>query len=465
MLARRRTRSGWLFAALAGIAGLPGAAQSATPREIDLAAGPGAALRLDSTEISDEFGRKAEVCDVNGDGISDLVVSAPGASGINNSRFSTGEVSVIFAQRRAWAGAHPVDALQGGWLFGQDGYDDLGEGLGCGDLNADGFDDLFIGARDADGPSNTDPRMGEVRAYQPAMPWPSAVDLALESDLVVYGEEAEDELGRVRVGDINGDGFDDLCMAALWADGPNNSRNVAGEVYCYHGPLSFPGDSQIGDGRRDLTIYGPGEWSGLTLLALSDLNGDGIREIVAATYVDDHDVHSSVWVISPVDVDGDGFEQLADNCPLVANPDQLDMDGDRRGDACASDWDGDGLDDAADCAPADPAGGRPPAIEGVRVERAASTTTVSWSAEGLADLYDVSRGLLSALDGQDYGACQNHRDPDRTDTVFEDAEVLPAGDGYFYVVRGVDTDCPATGTWGAASDGTERTNANPAGCP
>ncbi len=57
-----------------------------------------------------------------------------------------------------------------------------------------------------------------------------------------------------------------------------------------------------------------------------------------------------------VDTDGDGVTDALDNCPQVANAEQLDSDGDRRGDTCDScplarptrDRDGDGLDDACD---------------------------------------------------------------------------------------------------------------------
>ena len=46
--------------------------------------------------------------------------------------------------------------------------------------------------------------------------------------------------------------------------------------------------------------------------------------------------------ISEQDADGDGVVNGEDNCPLVANPDQKDQDGDGEGDACDSDIDGDG---------------------------------------------------------------------------------------------------------------------------
>lgn len=48
------------------------------------------------------------------------------------------------------------------------------------------------------------------------------------------------------------------------------------------------------------------------------------------------------------DMDGDGRAIASDNCPNVANPDQVDSDGDGAGDACDADDDNDGVADASD---------------------------------------------------------------------------------------------------------------------
>lgn len=56
----------------------------------------------------------------------------------------------------------------------------------------------------------------------------------------------------------------------------------------------------------------------------------------------------------PADTDGDGVRNGRDNCPLVANAGQADLDGDGLGNPCDSDRDGDGVENSADHDPDDP---------------------------------------------------------------------------------------------------------------
>jgi hypothetical protein len=51
-----------------------------------------------------------------------------------------------------------------------------------------------------------------------------------------------------------------------------------------------------------------------------------------------------------LDADGDGYNHDSDNCRLVANPTQADLDGDGIGDACDDDIDGDGLSNVQEAA-------------------------------------------------------------------------------------------------------------------
>ena len=53
------------------------------------------------------------------------------------------------------------------------------------------------------------------------------------------------------------------------------------------------------------------------------------------------------------DADGDGSVDSVDNCPNIANSNQLDTDQDGKGDACDNDDDGDGVIDAFDAFPLD----------------------------------------------------------------------------------------------------------------
>jgi hypothetical protein len=414
--------------------------------------------------IRSSLGSTVDAIDVDRDGKLDAVFGAGGGSGPTGNRPGCGEVHV-FRGRTTWpAEINLVTTSSDMRVQGPDAQDNLAaiEQVASGDLDNDGRRELWIAADGADGRLNTTPQAGEILAYEPGTSLPPLVDLRTTRDAVIYGQDVDDLTGAaLKVGDVNGDGTADV-VAQGPADGPNESRFNCGEIYVFYGPIGFPADMDVAS--QSLLIYGPREYAGLGLRALADLNNDGLQEIVGIMDFTSDVQPPSIWLISPFDIDGDGVTQLPDNCPLVANPTQLDTNLDGRGDACQADWDGDGLTDTLDCAPIRRDAGTPLEVVGVTFEVGSSASLV-WQPEVHAERYDISRGVLPHASNSDYGVCQNPRDSNLSDTSFTDSDQPVAGTSYFYLVRGVDTACGGAGSWGSTSAGVPRMNTNPSSCP
>jgi len=185
--------------------------------------------------------------------------------------------------------------------------------------------------------------------------------------------------------------------------------------------------------------------------AANDTDGDGVCGSV--------DNCPTLANANQLDGDADGKGDLCDNCPTVANLNQLDTDVDGLGDACDLDDDGDGVPDAADCAPLDSSLASPPQDVGATLRPGTSRDDLTWLPGGGAFAWNVYRGVIDA--GAAFGydhLCHESRSADPETT---DSEVPQNGAMFYYLVSGWNP-C-GEGTLGTASDGAPRPTGP--GCP
>lgn len=258
---------------------------------------------LTGDTASGYFGESLCLGDFDGDGIADLAVTAPRHDvtttifGVETNLTLFGKV-YVFRGNTNWPAA-PALGTAATVLHGVQTSSLLNAQVWAGDCNGDGRADLFLGAFGARPigvtPSPSSKKIGIVWGLlgRPAHAWPATVNLLnFESatvgehvDFYVHGNNAAYGIGiRGACGDLNGDGFSDLIVAAS----PSFSH-----LYVFFGRTNFaplepfaPADIDL---RRDryfgsATVLGhPGVTSlshVLNTMAVGDFDGDGLDDLL-----------------------------------------------------------------------------------------------------------------------------------------------------------------------------------------
>ncbi|WP_417466237.1 beta strand repeat-containing protein, partial [Kordiimonas sp.] len=232
---------------------------------------------LNGPSSSDFVGRSvANLGDINGDGIDDIIV---GGHGVDTSNSSSGASYVVFGSNTSFAAAIDLSTLDGtnGFVInGVDTNDGSGRAVaGAGDINGDGFNDILIGAMSADPYSLTS--AGEVYVvYGTDTAFSAAFELADLEDgdqstgFVIAGVNAGDQLGiSLSSADINGDGVDDIIVGAYYGD-PNGLNS--GETYVIYGVSVLSPAVIGGDISASITEDKTGTTGGT--LTITDANGE-----------------------------------------------------------------------------------------------------------------------------------------------------------------------------------------------
>jgi FG-GAP repeat len=182
-------------------------------------------FRLGGVAASDLSGLSVALAgDVNGDGFGDIVIGAYGAD--PGGRNNAGAAYVVFGKSSGWTASLDLANLDGATGFRLEGgtaSDFAGYGVAsAGDLNADGYDDVIVGANQANGL-----RGATYVVFGKSGGWTASLDLSTldgSNGFRLVGENVNDGAGGVvsGVGDFNGDGFADLVIGAMEAD-PNGT--------------------------------------------------------------------------------------------------------------------------------------------------------------------------------------------------------------------------------------------------
>jgi hypothetical protein len=210
--------------------------------------------------------------DINGDGFADIVIGAPGVSAGGIYR---GQAYLFRGSASGIKDCDLSSCTADATITGAADYDMLGQPVAiAGDVNADGYADILIGAS---GRSQLGPKEGHAYVFLGGQTLSGELSLT-SAVATITGANATDTLGTAvaAAGDVDADGYDDLIVGAWGASGQK------GEVYVFRGGPTLAGS--LAPSNAATILIGPVAGVGFGFVASSagDVNADGFSDIIVA---------------------------------------------------------------------------------------------------------------------------------------------------------------------------------------
>lgn len=236
--------------------------------------------------------------DFNGDGKDDLAIGAPSFPNLQDAETppsGPGGVYLLFGRT-----THPTlnDLTKQADVILVAETASVGYEVAFGDLNGDGLEDLIIGAPWGAGfvPYRKD-REGVVAVVFGRRNFTGTHSLGQAADVLISGANRSDFTGAaLGTGDFNGDGLGDLLIGAPMGSALGTfERGNAGAAYLLLGRRQWPKTLDLAQ-ESSIVIFGAvgGDRAG-TAVALSDVTGDGLADLIVGAPLADWVIEEDVW--------------------------------------------------------------------------------------------------------------------------------------------------------------------------
>ena len=289
-------------------------------------------FRFDGASQFDQAGVSvASAGDINGDGFADIIV---GANQVSN---GLGLSYVVFGASGGFAATlHPssLNGSNGFRINGVSAGDRTGTSVAsAGDVNGDGYADLFVGAYGA----NSFAGQSYV-VFGASGGFGSSLNLSTingSNGFRLDGVGGEGSgYAAASAGDLNGDGFADLIIGALFANGQVGRSYV---VFGASGGLASSIALSALDGSNGFRLDGVSatDQSGISVASAGDVDGDGFADLIIGAYqADPNGANSgSAYVYFSPATGGATYRGTTLVDVLRGTPDADSMTGSGRGDS------------------------------------------------------------------------------------------------------------------------------------